>query len=45
MTDGVGNREIDLRIKNLMSWQNILNNRQIAAEKNQPIKEKSFMEE
>ena len=32
MTDGVGNREIDLRIKNLMSWQNILNNRQIAAD-------------
>ena len=26
----VGNEEIDLRIKNLLSWQNILNNRQIA---------------
>ena len=26
----VGNEEIDLRIKNLLSWRNILNNRQIA---------------
>ena len=28
----VGNEEIDLRMKNLLSWQNILNNRQIAAD-------------
>ena len=31
-TSNVGNEEIDLRIKNLLSWQNILNNRQIAAD-------------
>ena len=29
----VGNEEIDLRIKNLLTWQNILNNRQIAADR------------
>ena len=43
----VGNKETDFRIKNL-SWQNILSNRQIAAdikEKWGPIKEKSFVEE
>ena len=28
----VGNEETDFRIKNLLSWQNILNNRQIAAD-------------
>ena len=28
----VWNEEIDLRKKNLLSWQNILNNRQIAAD-------------
>ena len=28
----VGNEEIDLRIKNLLSWQNILNNRQITVD-------------
>ena len=28
----VGKEEIDLRIKNLLSWQNSLNNRQIAAD-------------
>ena len=28
----VGNEEIDLRVKNLLSWQNILNNRNIAAD-------------
>ena len=35
----VGNEETDFRIKNLLSWQNILSNRQIAADKkkNQPI--------
>ena len=27
----VGNKETDFRIKNLLSWQNILSNRQIAA--------------
>ena len=32
----VGNEETDFRIKNLLSWQNILSNRQIAAD----IKEK-----
>ena len=26
-----GNEETDFRIKNLLSWQNILSNRQIAA--------------
>ena len=36
-TNNVGNEEIHLRIKNLLSWQNILNNRQIAAD----IEEKS----
>ena len=28
----VGNEETDFRTKNLLSWQNILNNRQIAAD-------------
>ena len=28
----VGNEERDCRIKNLLSWQNILSNRQIAAD-------------
>ena len=28
----VGNGETDFRIKNLLSWQNILSNRQIAAD-------------
>ena len=28
----VGNKEIDLRNKNLLSWQNILKSRQIAAD-------------
>ena len=28
----MGNKEIDLRKKNLLSWQNILNSRQIAAD-------------
>ena len=28
----VGNEETDFRIKNLFSWQNILSNRQIAAD-------------
>ena len=28
----VGNEETDFRIKNLLSWQNILSNRQIAAD-------------
>ena len=28
----VGNEEIDFRIKNLLSWQNILSNRQIAVD-------------
>ena len=43
----VGNEETDFRTKNLLSWQNILSNRQIAAdiEENEPIKEKSFVEE
>ena len=27
-----GNEESDFRIKNLLSWQNILSNRQIAAD-------------
>ena len=27
-----GNEETDLRIKNLLSWQNILSNKQIAAD-------------
>ena len=28
----VGNEEADFRIKNFLSWQNILRNRQIAAD-------------
>ena len=28
----IGNEETDLRIKNVLSWQNILSNRQIAAD-------------
>ena len=28
----VGNEETDFRIKNLLSWKNILSNRQIAAD-------------
>ena len=28
----VGNEETDFRIKNVLSWQNILSNRQIAAD-------------
>ena len=28
----VGNEEIDLRLKKMLSWQNILNNKQIAAD-------------
>ena len=28
----VGNEKINLKIKNLLSWQKILNNRQIAAD-------------
>ena len=28
----VGNEETDFRIKSLLSWQNILSNRQIAAD-------------
>ena len=28
----IGNEEIDLRIKIVLSWQNILSNRQIAAD-------------
>ena len=42
----VGNEEMVLRIKNVLPWQNILNNRQIAAgiEEKQPIKKKSFRE-
>ena len=28
----VGNEETDFRMKNLLSWQNILGNRQIAAD-------------
>ena len=28
----MGNEETDLRIKNLLPWQNILSNRQIAAD-------------
>ena len=43
----VGNEETDFRIKHLLSWQNIFSNRQIAAdiEKNEPVKEKSLVEE
>ena len=43
----VGNEETDFRIKILLSWQNILSNRQIAVdiEENEPIKEKSSIEE
>ena len=44
----VGNEEIDFRMKNLLSWHNILSNRQIAADiekKKEPIKEKSFVDE
>ena len=42
-----GNEETDLRIKNLLPWQNILSNRQIAVDikKNEPIKGNSFLEE
>ena len=42
----LGNEETDLRIKNLLSWQSILSNKQIAAdiEANEPVKEKSFVE-
>ena len=28
----VGNEELDLRTKKLLSWENILNNRQIVAD-------------
>ena len=43
----VGNEETDFRIKNVLSWQNILSNRQIAAgiEKKWAIKEKFFVGE
>ena len=43
----VGTEETDFRIKNLLSWQNILSNRQIAAdiEKKWANQEKSFVEE
>ena len=44
----LGTEETDFRIKDLLSWLNILSNRQIAAyiqKKNEPIKEKSFVEE
>ena len=43
----VGNEETDFRIKHLLSWQNILSNRKIAAdiEKTEPVKDKSFVEE
>ena len=39
----VGNEETDFRIKNVLSWQNILSNRQIAAgiEKNEPSRRSS----
>ena len=33
----VGSEEIDLRIKNLLSWQNILNERQIAADREEKL--------
>ena len=33
----VGSEEIDLRIKNLLSWQNILNKRQIAADREEKL--------
>ena len=33
----VWNKEIDLRKKNLLSWQNILNSRQIAADMEKKI--------
>ena len=40
----VGNEETDFRIKNLLSWQNILSNRQVAVDIkiNEPIKGNSF---
>ena len=38
----VGTEETDFRIKNLLSWQNILSNK---SQQNEPIKEKSFVEE
>ena len=43
----VGNEETDFRIKNLLSWQNILSNRQIAAdiEEKWTNQGKSFVEE
>ena len=28
----IGNEETDLRMKNMLSWQNILSNRQVAAD-------------
>ena len=28
----IGNEETDLRIKNMLSWQNILSNRQVTAD-------------
>ena len=35
----LGNEETDLRMKNLLSWQSILSNKQIAAdiEANEPV--------
>ena len=43
----VGNEVTDFRIKNLLPWQNILSNKQIAAdiEEKWAIKEMSFVEE
>ena len=43
----VGNEETDFRIKNVLSWQNILSNRQIAAdiEGKWANQGKSFVEE
>ena len=41
----VGNEETDFRIKKLLSWQNILSNRQIVADENELIKEMFFVEE
>ena len=35
----VGNEETDFRIKNVLSWQNILSNRQIAADMKKKMSE------
>ena len=46
ITNNVGNEEMDLRGKNLLSWQNVWNSGQIATDikKDQQIKKRPFVE-